>query len=66
MDNYKLEQENLRYVEKKIKLCLSIYSLLKSVCKNNYDNEIYAFDLIPQFLIQVFSLDFLSIKANHF
>jgi len=52
MDNYKLEQENLRYIEKKIKLCHSIYSLLKNICKNNYENEIYTYNLIPQFLIQ--------------
>ncbi len=47
------EAENIRYIEKKQSLCLSIYSLLKNICKDNYENEIYTFNLIPQFLIHV-------------
>ena len=53
VENNRLEFENLRFIQKKIKLCHHIYSLIKSICKNNYDNEIYTFNLIPLFLIQV-------------
>jgi len=36
-------------VEEKTNICLSIYSLLKTICKDNAENELYAYDLLSQF-----------------
>ena len=39
-------------VEEKTKICLLIYSLLKTICKDNVENELYAYDLLCQFPLQ--------------
>ena len=39
----------LYYVKKKIELCENIYILLSSIAKNNHENELQLFSLIPFF-----------------
>ena len=36
-------------VEEKTKICLLIYNLLKTICQDNAENELYAYDLLSQF-----------------
>ncbi len=43
------QREYLDYVNQKAQLCEEIYLLLKSICYNNSENEIYTYDLIPFF-----------------
>jgi len=53
----KMESLFLKFIDKKVKFCQTVYSLLVSICKGNYENELYTFQLIPKFLIHVRSLE---------
>ncbi len=49
----RMESLFLKFIDKKVKFCQTVYSLLVSICKGNYENELYTFQLIPKFLIHV-------------
>lgn len=52
-ESERIDMENMKFIDKKVKFCHTIYSLLVNICKGNYENEIYTFNLIPMFLIHV-------------
>jgi hypothetical protein len=45
------KKELVEFIIKKVDLCIAIYQMLISVCKNNYENQIYIYDLLPYFQI---------------
>jgi len=63
--------QNQLIVEEKIKICQLIYQLIQSICKNNPENELYAYNLLHQFQYQIKYLQeavdcFISIiSTNH-
>jgi inositol 1,4,5-triphosphate receptor type 1/inositol 1,4,5-triphosphate receptor type 3 len=40
------QAEMLGFVAHKIDICVSIFSLLGSICKDNPENELYTFNLV--------------------
>ncbi|EGR32737.1 MIR domain protein [Ichthyophthirius multifiliis] len=51
IQNIQLNNEYMLYFNEKVQLAIDIYSLLVSICKNNPENQLYTFDLIPYFYI---------------
>lgn len=43
------EGDWVHFIDDKMNFCASIYSLLKSICKHNRENEEYLYKLIPRF-----------------